>query len=471
MIDNILSGVSILLLATAFSFAVRLVFLSERRIAWVTISIALFLMVCRQIFAFYDSFMAGGDGPTYQIITFFDLVTAGLLTLGLLLIRSFLSNLQRTKEELERKDQQLRLFVENTPSEFTLKDLDGNYLLVNRQFLKANEWKEGEHIGKTVFDVLPEEAAIDALKRESKAAETRQVLHSEATMKIHGRDRHFLVTKFPVFEKDGSVEAIGSINTDITDRVETERALSEALSRAEKANEAKSNFLAMMSHEFRTPLNVMIGFSEVMKNEHFGPLGAERYRGYAVDIHTSGVHMLELVDEILDLSAIESGKTEVNKVACNLNALVSDTVRRFQQQAAEKELGVSTDYAPKLPILYADTKAVRQILENLISNAIKYTEYGGRIKIATAYSTSEVTLTVEDTGIGIPDDTLAMVTEPFVRAKNDALISNKGTGLGLSIVKKNVEAHGGVLEIRSAVGTGTVVSIVFLVTDSSQSAD
>lgn len=471
MLDTVISGVSILLQVVAFSFAVRLIFMSERQVAWVTVSFALFLMAFSQAFALYESVMLESDTPVDRTGALIDLASSGLLALGLSLIRSFLNSLQRTKEELEKKDQQFRLFVENSPSEFTLKDLDGNYLLVNPQFLKANSWKEGEHIGKTIFDALPIEAAMDALSRESKAAETREVLHSESTMKIGGRDRHFLVTKFPVFEQDGSVKSIGSINTDITDRVEAERALSEALNHAETANDAKSNFLAMMSHEFRTPLNVMIGFSEVMKKELFGPLGAERYREYAVDIHTSGVQMLELVDDILDLSAIEAGKTEVTKVASNLNALVCDTVRRFQPQADEKELGVSTDCASNLPVLYVDTRAVRQILENLVSNAIKYTENGGKIKVVTACNASEVTLTVEDTGIGIPDDKLAMVTEPFVRANNDALVSNKGTGLGLSIVKKNVEAHGGVMEIQSAVGTGTVVSIVFFVTNSSQTVN
>jgi two-component system cell cycle sensor histidine kinase PleC len=235
--------------------------------------------------------------------------------------------------------------------------------------------------------------------------------------------------------------------------------VADALRASEAANRAKSEFLATMSHEFRTPLNAIIGFSEMLKEEYFGPLGAKNYKEYAADINGSGRHMLDLVNDILDFSAIEASKRQMEMEAFSFDEILRDSIRNVERQMAEKELHLNRDVADDLPPMYADKRSVYQIMLNLLTNAVKFTNPGGSITVHAECDDELFTFTVSDTGIGIEASQLDTITEPFAQTHSNAHIAGTGTGLGLTIVKSLVEAHKGTLVIDSVLGEGTSITI------------
>ena len=245
--------------------------------------------------------------------------------------------------------------------------------------------------------------------------------------------------------------------------VEVARANSdEARRRAEEANLAKSRFLATMSHELRTPLNAILGFSEVMKNEVFGPHASAAYKEYSGDIHTSGQHLLELINEILDLSRIEAGRYDLSEEALQLGWIVSDARHMLALRAKAKGQNVRELVDPALPRLWADERAVRQIVLNVLSNAIKFTQPGGEIVIKVGWTSSGGQyVSVKDTGPGIPDDEIPVVMSSFGRGTLALKTAEQGSGLGLPIVKGLVDIHGGNFQIRSKPREGTEVIVTF----------
>ena len=236
-----------------------------------------------------------------------------------------------------------------------------------------------------------------------------------------------------------------------------EKARSEQLlEEANAASEAKSNFLAMISHELRTPLNAVIGFSEIMKCQMFGPLGQERYVTYADDIYHSGVHLLEIINSILDLTKAEAGKLELNEEFVDVQATIANSVRLIAERAAQ--VGVSVEVVPRdeLPMLRADRRMVTQIILNLLSNAVNFSNRGGRVRIDTHLASDGCyEMSFEDSGVGISAEDTARVMEPFVQADSRLSRCHEGTGLGLPLAKKMLELHGGGLELRSALKVGT----------------
>jgi PAS domain S-box-containing protein len=274
-----------------------------------------------------------------------------------------------------------------------------------------------------------------------------------------GSVRISLIDGIPMFDDEGTFMGHRGAGRDITEHRLAEETLRRALIEAEQANRAKSEFLATMSHEFRTPLNAILGFSEMLRAQYLGPLGAENYVEYASDIHLSGEHLLALVNDILDISAIEAGKRKMEKEEINLAELIPDCIRRMDMQAREKRIDVLLDVPGDLPALQADARSLTQIFYNVISNAIKYTNNGGTVFVTAARMDGDFVVSVEDTGIGIAEENLVMVTEPFSQVDGDAFKAQEGTGLGLSIVKSLVEAHGGKLNIQSELGKGTIVTV------------
>lgn len=232
-----------------------------------------------------------------------------------------------------------------------------------------------------------------------------------------------------------------------------------ARERAEAASRAKSEFLANMSHELRTPLNAILGFSEMIFSNALGTNPA-KYKEYAKLVHESGNHLLALVNDILDLAKIESGKLELRESDVDLGALASETVLLLADQAAVAQLELATELEPDLPLLHADSRALRQILINLLSNAIKYTPAGGEVAVfAHMSATQEIVFGVRDTGIGIDPRDQLRVFSSFGQGRHDVASGGKGTGLGLSIVKGLCEAHGGRITLASELGEGTCVTI------------
>ncbi|WP_244487941.1 ATP-binding protein [Aureimonas sp. Leaf454] len=228
--------------------------------------------------------------------------------------------------------------------------------------------------------------------------------------------------------------------------------------RAEGANRAKTTFLANMSHELRTPLNAIIGFSEIMREGSFGPLGCAKYTEYASDIHDSGHYLLKLINDILDMSKIEAGRLVLAQEKIDLSEIVMEASKIVEVQALQKGLNIRSEGSEHL-MLFADRRATKQILLNLLANAVKFTGGNGEITVRARAVDDVAVLSISDTGIGIPKASLQSLGRPFEQVENELTRTHKGTGLGLAIARSLVELHGGRMRIASRVGHGTVVSI------------
>jgi two-component system cell cycle sensor histidine kinase PleC len=228
--------------------------------------------------------------------------------------------------------------------------------------------------------------------------------------------------------------------------------------RAEEANQAKSKFLANMSHELRTPLNAIIGFSEIMESGMFGPLGAEKYQEYCTDIRDSGQYLLDVINDVLDMSKIEAGRIRLEFEDLELDPLLNESMRVVSARAQEKQLNLSARISPDLK-LRADRRALKQIALNLLSNAVKFTPAGGRVTVRGRATDHCIVLGIADTGIGIAKDALAKLGRPFEQVESQLTKSHQGSGLGLAIAKSLVELHGGHMSIRSTLGKGTMVVV------------
>jgi len=236
----------------------------------------------------------------------------------------------------------------------------------------------------------------------------------------------------------------------------------EARRRAESANIAKSRFLAQMSHELRTPLNAILGFSEVMKAEVFGAHTVPAYKEYASDIHNSGVHLLGLINEILDLSRIEAGRYELNEESISLVAIIEDCHHLLKLRASNRGITIHEIFEAELPRLWADERAVRQICLNLFSNAIKFTPQGGEIWLKAGWTASGGQyISVKDTGPGIPEEEIPIVLASFGQGSNSIKSAEQGAGLGLPIAKSLVDLHGGTFTLKSKLRIGTEVIVTF----------
>ena len=225
---------------------------------------------------------------------------------------------------------------------------------------------------------------------------------------------------------------------------------------AEDANQAKSEFLANMSHELRTPLNAIIGFSEIMESGMFGPLGTGKYQEYCRDIRDSGNYLLEMINDILDMSKIEARRTRLDFESVELDDVLSDAIRVVSGRAQEKHLDLRVEVAPAIR-LYADRRALKQITLNLLSNAVKFTPEGGRVIVRGRLVHGAASIIIEDSGIGIPKAALKNLGRPFEQVESQFTKSHQGSGLGLAIAKSLIELHGGTVRIRSTQGVGTIV--------------
>ncbi len=255
---------------------------------------------------------------------------------------------------------------------------------------------------------------------------------------------------------------LAAVFRDMTQWKKAEEDLVAARRQAEQASSQKSDFLAKISHEIRTPLNAIIGFSEVMMEERFGPVGNERYRDYLKDIHLSGGHVLSLINDLLDLSKIEAGKLELSFTSVDLNDVIQSTVAIMQPQANRERVIIRSSLQSRLPNVVADSRSLRQIVLNLLSNSVKFTPAGGQIIVSTALSDAgEAVLRVRDTGVGMTEPELRAAMEPFRQVATSNPRATKGTGLGLPLTKALVEANRASFGISSTPNQGTLVEVVF----------
>jgi signal transduction histidine kinase len=318
-------------------------------------------------------------------------------------------------------------------------------------------------IGKTSWE-LAADAEEDAGKWEAhRALLDKREPFRDLVFKWRNGERGFryvAASGGPFFDADGRFAGYRGTARDVTEQVVANKTLLEAKQQAEVASKAKSEFLANMSHELRTPLNAIIGFADFIEQEPLGPLGNPRYREYVRDIARSGKHLLDIINDVLDVARIEAGKAELHEEEVALPALVEDVLKIMGRQIERARLQLARAFDPAPPRVRADARALRQILLNLVSNAVKFTPEGGTITIALARRPGAgMALSVSDTGIGIAAGDIPKLMQPFAQVDNVYRRKHQGAGLGLTLVRSFAEMHGGRVQIESAPGRGTTVTI------------
>ncbi len=368
---------------------------------------------------------------------------------------------RRRNEDLAKREHSLRQSViESLPGIFFVIDDGGRFVMWNHNVEVVTGFST-EEISKATPSQFFEgedrvliEASMAKVFKDGKAT-------TEAT--LISKDGHQTPFYFSGirFNLDGRQCIVGT-GIDITERLAAESAASDARSQAEIANRTKTDFLANMSHELRTPLNAIIGFSDIMKNESFGQLGNPKYKDYAEDINRSGLMLLELISDILDVSAIEAGKLVLYETDLDIPEVIESVVRLVGPRIdsiGERLIVTVPDFLPKLR---ADSRRVKQILLNLLTNAAKYSSKGDTITIAvTSNQNGALSISISDTGPGMSEDEIKQAMMPFGRTKHAYVREIEGTGLGLPLCNSLIVAHGGTLDIQSTPGIGTTVRVHF----------
>ncbi len=371
---------------------------------------------------------------------------------------------ERRAEEMARREIEARFrsVVDSSPSAILIKNLSGRVLSANAQW---NKWFNPQNHEladlnlHTLFDKPHAELLKNSETLVSRTGET--VAFEMQTPLADGKILSSLIQVFPVIDQDDAVTAVGVMNTDISERVQAEEDRRQALDQVEKANRAKSEFLAAMSHELRTPLNAILGFSQIIASQYMGPIQQSKYVDYAEDICRSSNHLLSLVNNILDLSAVEAGGKSIHKQQTRLFDIIDECRRNMIVTTETRNIDLSVSYFPDdTAQVFVDQRCLKQIVLNLLSNAVQATPDRGTISVENHLSDNQYTLTVCDTGHGIAADKLQSLTLPFVRGETDPHLAQGGAGLGLSIVKSLIDLHHGQLKISSEVGSGTTVSVI-----------
>jgi PAS domain S-box-containing protein len=372
---------------------------------------------------------------------------------------------RQTEAELRQSEEKFRLLADHAHDMISIYSPDSTCLYVSPSVERLFGYSPDEVIGQPVSKFMhPEdlETVISITRSSSKKGEEHPVYLSRW---LHKSGHWEWVETTNTLEKDpvtGKITQVFSVSRLVTERVRNEQELREARERAEAADRAKSDFLAHMSHEIRTPLNAVIGFSEIMRDQLFGPLGSERYLEYTNDIYNSGTHLLALINEVLDLSKIEAGKFELQEDRAPLNTIIEATFR-FVRERAESKLIALQCSLHAAPDLWCDRRIFTQVMLNIVGNAIKFTPERGRITVESSLDAGgNLILTVTDTGIGIAQEDIPIVMKPFGQARTSSHIgaAEPGTGLGLPLSKSFIEKHQGTLSITSELGIGTRVIII-----------
>jgi len=370
----------------------------------------------------------------------------------------------RAQAALEETERRLAAAVSNFPGAIyqRLMDAEGNisYPFISRG-IKEMIGVEAEEVVESpelLMEIVPFE--VRSRIREAIEMSAREMTPFEIEAPVFSSTGHQVWLRSvarPRPYPNGGVIWDG-VFQDITERTLARQALQAAKDEAEAANRAKSYFLANVSHELRTPLNVVIGYSEVLRDEIFGPMNHEKYHEYSKDIHASGTHLLELIEDILDLSKIETGYIVVDEKEINVDNMMEETMRIAAPAIQKGNFDLTVQIAPEFPILQADEIRLRQVLLNLLSNSFKFTPEGGRICVKVDINDDgEPEFSVSDTGIGIAPEDIQHVLAPFGRVEQPTIDNARGTGLGLPLSKSLVEMHGGTFRLSSTFGSGTEV--------------
>jgi PAS domain S-box-containing protein len=368
-----------------------------------------------------------------------------------------------TPQQGEEEIRELRAILDTATDGVLILDSSARVLSGNRSAQALFGYDAGELGALSLSDLLVPESHRLVLEHLERLSRRDGVDSLNAGYEAIGRVRQGgLVPLHITIGRIEDGEKLCAVLRDGTAWKRSEEELIKARRAAEKASTAKSEFLAKISHEIRTPLNAIIGFSEVMMDERFGPIGSERYRQYLKDIHAAGGHLISLLSDLLDLSKIEAGKLDLTFVSVNLNDLVQQCVAIMQQQANRERVIIRTSLHGNLPQIVADARAMRQIMLNLLSNSIKFTGAGGQVIISTAQTDDhEVVLRVRDTGSGMTEKELQIALEPFRQIPTVTHWDAGGTGLGLPITKALAEANQAYFRLTSRVDDGTLAEVIF----------
>jgi cell cycle sensor histidine kinase DivJ len=374
---------------------------------------------------------------------------------------------KRSESAIRSGEERYRLLAENANDMITRHDEKGRVVFASLAAQQLLGEAAQKILGDGLFEhvhVADRPAYLTALSRcqarnEAIAVEFR-VRRASAGERaryawVEMRCRPMQPTEGAALDRPGIV----AVTRDISERKAQETQLLRARDEAEGASRAKTQFLASMSHELRTPLNAIIGFSEILNRELFGALGEARYRDYSRLIHESGEHLLTVVNDILDMSKIEAGKFKIVKEPFDVAPLINSCCDIMRHTAEQRSLSLEVNVAPGIPELAADKRACKQMLLNMISNAIKFTEPGGWVRVSARVEDGNVVFSVVDNGIGIADQDLPKLGSPFVQASSSYDRSHEGAGLGLSVVKGLARLHDGSLELTSKLGEGTTATI------------
>ncbi len=343
-------------------------------------------------------------------------------------------------------------------------DMNGQIIRVNNSFVRIYGWSKDELINTDILSLVTSNEREAARADREKFIQTG--IRNTGEMTLIRKDGSIANTLFTTAALDLSQKRRFYVTTvmDITLRKQMEQSLRMAKEQADAANMAKSTFLANMSHELRTPLNAIIGFSEMIVKETFGELGHPKYTEYLSDIHMSAEHLLQIINEVLDMSKIESGHINLDEEVIDMADLIKSVVRMMESRAFGRDLTIDINISEGLQHMIADQRLIRQVLINLLANAVKFSKEGGVIQVeASMREDGDMELVVRDHGIGIPKNKIAQAMEPFgqVNEHGSQHQYTQGTGLGLPLAKAMVELHNGILTLISDTGKGTEVHIRF----------
>jgi len=372
------------------------------------------------------------------------------------------ARLVRTKLRLERQNSLLQSTLENIGEGLSVFDGRGRLIAWNSRFCELLDLPADLGTDATLHDILMLQAVRGDFgegEPEGEVARRLDLFYRDVpTIKERITPAGRLLQIRRRAMPNG---AVVSVYSDVTDIKASERKLIEARSQAELANRAKGDFLANMSHELRTPLNAIIGFSEVISNELFGPILNEKYLEYITDIHASSLHLLSIINDVLDMSKIEAGKVELAKELVPIQSLIREVMRMVHERAQSRDIELTSQMSEQEVDIWADERSMKQIFLNLLSNAIKFSREGGTVCVRAIADRSDVAVfEIEDHGIGMNEEEQERALQPFGQAQPATTRTYGGTGLGLPITKGLVEAHGGTLTITSRAGVGTTVRIV-----------
>lgn len=382
---------------------------------------------------------------------------------------------KRAEQLLRESQERFKDFAESSTDWYWEMDANLCFTYFSDRFEESTGVPPEQMLGKTRRDLLGDGEALfnspDSIDRWDKhiaAIEGHQPFRDfrPPSRRPDGLTNYISISGKPIFDEKGVFKGYRGTGTNIAEQVIAELSLrkreAELLlhrDRAEEANRAKSEFLANVSHELRTPLNAIIGFSELMNHQILGNAGPDKYLGYAKNIHDSATHLLRLITDILDISTVDAGRYILEAEELDLPALIDACCRSVEENASSSGVRLTVDLEDDLPDLYADRRAVQSMLLHLLENAIAFTPEGGEAYVRASADDRWINIIVEDTGVGIPEDELPKLTNPFEQGRRDPYRSEERTGLGLAVTLSMVKLHNGELAMSSRVGKGTEVTI------------